>query len=171
MGPPPPSPPLPGYAGAYAHFLVTSPAPFVAHVEINRPEKLNAFTRAMWLELRALFRRLSADPDVRAVVLSGAGDRAFTAGLDVQAAAASEPTLQGSGEVGGGPRLDVARAATVRRRDLVEFQECIWTVEKCEKRMSFFFFPNGLPPSGGRHVLQTCLKRAMAGRLAGWLAG
>lgn len=135
MGPPPP-PPLPGYDGAYAHFLVTGPAPFVAHVEINRPEKLNAFTRAMWLELRALFRRLSADPDVRAVVLSGAGPRAFTAGLDVQAAAASEPTLQGSGDVGDpARRLDVARAATVRRRDLVEFQECIWAVEKCEKRI------------------------------------
>lgn len=125
MGAPPPT---------YAHFLVTTPSPFVAHVEINRPAKLNAFTRAMWLELRAVFDRLSADPDTRAVVLSGAGDRAFTAGLDVQAAAASEPTLQGSGNVGGA-KMDVARAATVRRRDLVEFQDCIQAVEKCEKRM------------------------------------
>lgn len=38
----------------------------------------------MWLNLGALFKRLSHDPNVRCVVLSGAGDRAFTAGLDVQ---------------------------------------------------------------------------------------
>lgn len=131
MAPPPPT---------YAHFLVTTPSPFVAHVEINRPAKLNAFTRAMWLELRAVFDRLSADPDTRAVVLSGAGDRAFTAGLDVQAAASSEPTLQGSGNIGGA-KMDVARAATVRRRDLVEFQDCIQAVEKCEKRMLLCSIP------------------------------
>lgn len=124
--------PLAGYA-SYTHFLISSPAPYVAHVEINRPAKLNAFLRAMWLELRAIFAQLSHDPEVRAVVLTGAGDRAFTAGLDVQAAAASEPTLAGSSDV----KMDVARAATVRRRDLVEFQECIWAVEKCEKRESW----------------------------------
>ncbi|CAN8106276.1 unnamed protein product [Discula destructiva] len=123
-------PPLPGYT-QYTHFLVTTPAPFVAHVEINRPAKLNAFMRAMWLELRAVFAQLSHDPDVRSIVLSGAGDRAFSAGLDVTAAAASEPTLQGSAP--GAIKMDVARAATVRRRDIFEFQECISAVEKCEK--------------------------------------
>lgn len=126
MGPPPPI--LPAYT-TYAHFRVTAPAAHVAHVEIDRPAKLNAFVRAMWLELRAVFAQLSADPAVRAVVLTGAGDRAFTAGLDVQAAAASEATLQGA--AGG---RDVAREATIRRRDLVEFQECISAVERCEKR-------------------------------------
>jgi hypothetical protein len=39
----------------------------------------------MWLNLSALFNALSVDPNVRAIVFSGAG-RAFTAGLDVQAA-------------------------------------------------------------------------------------
>lgn len=123
------STPLAGY-DSYTHFLITSPGPYVAHVEINRPAKLNAFLRAMWLELRTIFDKLSHDANVRVVVLTGAGDRAFTAGLDVQAAAASEPTLAGSSI-----KMDVARAATVRRRDLVEFQDCIQAVEKCEKRM------------------------------------
>lgn len=122
--------PLSGY-DKYAYFLVTSPSEYVAHVEINRPAKLNAFMRAMWLELRDLFGQLSHDPNVRAIVLSGAGDRAFTAGLDVQAAAASEPTLQGSSNL---VKMDVARATTVRRRDMVEFQGSIAAVEKCEKR-------------------------------------
>ncbi|KAF3761058.1 ClpP/crotonase [Cryphonectria parasitica EP155] len=122
--------PLAAYS-KYTYFLITSPSQYVAHVEINRPAKLNAFLRAMWLELRDIFRQLSVDPDVRAIVLSGAGDRAFTAGLDVQAAASSEATLQGSG--GGAVKMDVARETTIRRRDLVEFQECISAVDKCEK--------------------------------------
>ncbi|KAL2148755.1 hypothetical protein VTH82DRAFT_1902 [Thermothelomyces myriococcoides] len=119
--------PLPGY-GDYQHFLVTSPSPLVAHVEINRPGKLNAFHEAMWRELRAVFARLSTDPDVRAVVLSGAGDRAFTAGLDV--AAASEGGVLASAE---GQGLDPARKAARLRRYIADFQDCITALEKCEK--------------------------------------
>ncbi|AEO56050.1 hypothetical protein MYCTH_2300510 [Thermothelomyces thermophilus ATCC 42464] len=119
--------PLPAYAD-YQYFLVTSPSPLVAHVEINRPAKLNAFHEAMWHELRAIFGRLSVDPDVRAVVLSGAGDRAFTAGLDV--AAASEGGVLASAE---GQGLDPARKAARLRRYIADFQECITALEKCEK--------------------------------------
>ncbi|ROV96833.1 hypothetical protein VMCG_07870 [Cytospora schulzeri] len=120
--------PLKGYAH-YTHYIITNPDPYVAHVEINRPAKLNAFKRDMWLELRAVFRQLSADPDVRAVVLSGAGERAFTAGLDVQAASQGETAVQGSK----GRVVDGARTATAMRREVYEFQECISAVERCEK--------------------------------------
>lgn len=119
--------PLPGYA--YEHFLVTTPSPFVAHVEINRPRKLNAFARAMWLEFGRVFRQLSGDADVRAVVLSGAGDRAFTAGLDVQAAGQEGP-MSGQGGDGGDP----ARRAKEFRAHIEEFQDCISEMERCEKR-------------------------------------
>lgn len=61
-------------------FNVTVPAQYVAHVEINRPEKLNAFYGPMWFELKAIFEQLSHDPEIRCILLSGAGDRAFTAG-------------------------------------------------------------------------------------------
>lgn len=110
----------------FKHFNVSSPAQYVAHVEINRPEKLNAFFEAMWLEIGQIFDLLSVNPDIRAVVLTGAGDRAFTAGLDVQAA--SESSL------GTPPNVDGARAATKHRRHIFEFQECITRIEKCEKR-------------------------------------
>ncbi|KUI74356.1 Delta(3,5)-Delta(2,4)-dienoyl-CoA isomerase, mitochondrial [Cytospora mali] len=119
--------PLKGYAH-YTHFIITNPDTYVAHVEINRPAKLNAFKRDMWIELRSIFRQLSTDPDVRAVVLSGAGERAFTAGLDVQAASQGETAVQGSKR-----DVDGARAATMMRREVYEFQECIGAVEKCEK--------------------------------------
>src|SRR5690349_17689969 len=92
--------PLADYS--YTHFLISSPGPYLAHVEINRPSKLNSFHEAMWLELRAIFDRLSHDPSIRAVIFSGAGDRAFSAGLDVVAASQTE-TLKPSG------KLDPAR--------------------------------------------------------------
>ena len=110
----------------YTHFTTTSPAPFVAHVEINRASKLNTFTRDMWLEFGALFSRLSHDSEVRAVVLSGAGEKAFCAGLDVKAAA-------GDGVLGAGEK-DVGRSATGLRRYIDEFQGGISKMEECEKR-------------------------------------
>lgn len=60
---------------------VTFPAPFVAHVELNRPKKMNAINGSMWADIRSVFDTLRDDPDVRAIVLSGAG-RCFTSGLD-----------------------------------------------------------------------------------------
>ncbi|RKU49446.1 hypothetical protein DL546_007368 [Coniochaeta pulveracea] len=116
---------LPAYSG-YKHFQTTSPAPWIAHVQINRPQKLNSFHEEMWLELRSLFNALSTDSSIRSVVLSGAGDRAFSAGLDVVAASTTE-TLQG------GKGADVARRAAGIRRHILEFQECISAIEKCEK--------------------------------------
>ncbi|KLU86731.1 Delta(3,5)-Delta(2,4)-dienoyl-CoA isomerase [Magnaporthiopsis poae ATCC 64411] len=53
----------------FTHFTVVSPSPFVAHVEINQPDKLNSFHEAMWLQLGALFRRLSSDPDCEKPVI------------------------------------------------------------------------------------------------------
>jgi enoyl-CoA hydratase/carnithine racemase len=53
----------------------------IAHVELNRPEKKNALDSGMFDGLLAAARRVAADPSVRAVVLSGAGD-SFCSGLD-----------------------------------------------------------------------------------------
>lgn len=56
----------------------------VAHVEMNRPDKKNALDSGMFEGLREAAKRLAADPSIRAVVLSGAGD-AFSSGLDMSA--------------------------------------------------------------------------------------
>ena len=71
----------------------------VAVVTMNRPEAMNALSRGLRAELAAAMEQVDADPEVRAVVLTGAGRRAFTAGLDLKelgveglaAANASEP--------------------------------------------------------------------------------
>ena len=55
----------------------------VARVVINRPNRRNALSFAAWQSLAAAFDNLGADPDVRVVVLTGAGERAFCAGNDI----------------------------------------------------------------------------------------
>jgi len=55
----------------------------IALVTVNRPEKLNAYDRQTLLELEHCFAALETDPDVRAVILTGAGEKAFVAGADI----------------------------------------------------------------------------------------
>jgi len=54
----------------------------VAFVTLNRPERLNAFNSLMQRELKALWRGLRRHDDVRCVVLTGAGEKAFCTGID-----------------------------------------------------------------------------------------
>jgi enoyl-CoA hydratase len=55
----------------------------IATIILNRPEKLNALTRAMWKQLGEVFRELSADESLRCVILRGAGEKAFAPGNDI----------------------------------------------------------------------------------------
>jgi enoyl-CoA hydratase len=56
----------------------------VAVVTLDRPEALNALNGALLTELRDRLRELAEDAEVRAVVLTGAGERAFAAGADIK---------------------------------------------------------------------------------------
>ena len=60
----------------------------VGHVEIDRPHRMNTISGEVLDELADAVDRLDADDEVRAILLSGAGDRAFSAGADVQSMAA-----------------------------------------------------------------------------------
>ncbi len=62
----------------------------IATVTINRPEKLNAIDPEMRKELQAAWRSVSSNPDLRAVIVIGAGDRAFCAGSDLGATPAPD---------------------------------------------------------------------------------
>jgi enoyl-CoA hydratase len=67
------------------------PLDHVALVTLDRPEALNALSFRLIEELVTALEALDADPDVRAIVLTGAGDRAFAAGADVTEMAAGTP--------------------------------------------------------------------------------
>ncbi|MCE0506148.1 enoyl-CoA hydratase [Roseivivax sp. GX 12232] len=55
----------------------------VARIVFNAPEKMNAMRLAMWEALAEICDELATDPDLRVLVLEGAGDRAFVAGADI----------------------------------------------------------------------------------------
>src|ERR1700754_4704201 len=56
----------------------------VATITLDRPEKLNAMDKATYAALDAAFARIDDDPEILAAVLTGAGDRAFSAGADLE---------------------------------------------------------------------------------------
>jgi enoyl-CoA hydratase len=55
----------------------------IATVILNRPEKLNALSRALWQAVGEAMRTLSADEELRCIVLRGAEDKAFSPGADI----------------------------------------------------------------------------------------
>ena len=55
----------------------------IAYVTLNRPKVLNALNQATWRDLQTAFEAARGDDDVRGVILTGAGDKAFIAGADI----------------------------------------------------------------------------------------
>jgi enoyl-CoA hydratase/carnithine racemase len=52
-------------------------------ITLNRPDRMNAFTEGMMLDMIAAFDEADSNDDVRAIIVTGAGDRAFCAGADL----------------------------------------------------------------------------------------
>jgi enoyl-CoA hydratase len=76
-------------------------------VTINRPERRNAIDYETSSALADIFDELESDPDVWAVVLTGAGDKAFSAGMDLKAFAGGGGNVMGvSGGFAGITRRD-----------------------------------------------------------------
>src|SRR5712691_1002334 len=67
----------------------------VATVTLNRPQALNAFTLAMYRRFDPMLRDWAADPAIHAVLIRGAGERAFCAGGDVRAIAEAGRGISG----------------------------------------------------------------------------
>jgi len=69
----------------------------VALVTINRPKSMNAFTQEMLEAMDAAFADFNSDPDLWVAILTGAGDKAFTTGMDLKEAL---PSLAEGEEMG-----------------------------------------------------------------------
>ncbi len=63
--------------------IVETTADHIAVITINRPKVLNALDVATLLELEAVFDRVERNDEVRVIIITGAGDRAFVAGGDI----------------------------------------------------------------------------------------
>jgi enoyl-CoA hydratase len=100
--------------------LVEIKAP-VAHIVLNKPERLNALDFEMWDGIRQAAEAVEAAPDVRVALLSGAGG-AFCAGLDVKAGSTLSRV-----EADTSP----ATALAAIRRHLGHLQACFTRLESC----------------------------------------
>lgn len=88
----------------------------VAVVTFNRPERMNAFSAALCAEVRAAVRRADDDEGVRVIVVTGAGDRAFSAGYDIRESVAQ-------------PKRGLVEWRAKLQRDL-EFTYSVWECSK-----------------------------------------
>lgn len=107
----------------------------VALVTLNRPEAMNALSAALRIELAERMIEVDEDPSVRVVILTGAGERAFTAGLDLKELGAD------TGNLGAANATD-ARANPVK------------AIEQCRKPVIGAI--NGVAITGGFEVALAC---------------
>ena len=82
------------------------PHPHVAIVTLDRPEKANALDPGMLCDLAAAWRELAADDAIRAIVLTGAGERVFCSGMDMAR------TIPAAQALARGERYEVERPFT-----------------------------------------------------------
>ncbi|RMN24624.1 Enoyl-CoA hydratase [Pseudomonas coronafaciens pv. zizaniae] len=94
----------------------------IAHVQINRAEKLNAMNEPFWSEIIQIFDWVERTDEVRVVVLSGAGKH-FSSGIDL-ALLASVASQLGK---------DAGRNARLLRRTIRDMQASFTAVDKCRK--------------------------------------
>jgi len=94
----------------------------IAHVQINRPDKINAMNAAFWEELVEIFQWIDDTDAVRVVVISGAGKH-FSSGIDLTMLATLAQQLG----------KDVGRNARVMRRTILRLQGSFNAVDNCRK--------------------------------------
>jgi len=103
--------------------LAVELADHIATVTLNRPDKANAMEEAMWHEIRAAMQWADETPEVRCVILRGAG-RHFTSGIDLAMLATLGERIRDA---------DAARGREKLRRIILDLQDCITAVERCRK--------------------------------------
>ena len=94
----------------------------IAHVQINRPEKINAMNAAFWREIVEIFQWIDETDEARVVGISGAGKH-FSSGIDLMMLASL------ANELG----KDVGRNARLLRRKILEMQASFNAVDNCRK--------------------------------------
>jgi enoyl-CoA hydratase len=109
----------------------------IARVTLNRPEVLHALNAKVFNELEQVFMALTADVGVRVILLTGAGEKAFAAGADINEIA----------------RLDVATGEAKSRRG----QEVFRMIETCGKPVIACI--NGFALGGGCELAMACTMR------------
>lgn len=108
----------------YETLSVTSDQKFVFHVQLNRPESLNAMNKMFWHEILDCFRKIKDDKDCRVAIISGAG-KIFSSGLDFT------DMLDLTSKVVS--KEDIARKAKFLQSIIEQYQMSFTAIEDCQK--------------------------------------
>ena len=123
----------------------------IGYLTLNRPDKLNALSQTLMAEFREALEGIEANPDVRVVILTGAG-RAFSAGFDIESEA---------GEPDGGPLSVDGRRSRLKVN--IDTFLMVWNLSK-----PVIAAVNGYALGGACELVQICdvkiaSERAMLG--------
>lgn len=85
-------------------FILSYPAPYVMLVTINRPKAMNSLPNACHWEGASLFDWFDDEPNLRVAVITGAGNKSFSAGADlIEAGTAKTGTIPENQKAAGSP--------------------------------------------------------------------
>jgi enoyl-CoA hydratase len=112
----------------------------ICTITINRPDKLNALNKTVMAELDAIMNEVESSPEIKAVILTGSGNKSFVAGADIS-------EFQGLTGSGG---MDLARAG----------QQIFFRIENASKPIVAAV--NGFALGGGCELAMACHFRLAA---------
>lgn len=116
--------------------------PHIAHITLNRPEKLNSMNNDFWKEFKHCFEHINQNNNVKAVIVDANG-RAFTAGLDLL----DGPSLSD-------PGMEASRSSIKFLEMVTYLQDCFTAIEKC--RVPVIVAVHGACIGGGIDLITAC---------------
>ncbi|XP_054707455.1 delta(3,5)-Delta(2,4)-dienoyl-CoA isomerase, mitochondrial-like [Uloborus diversus] len=108
----------------YETISVTSDQEYVLHVQLNRPDTLNAMNKIFWHEILDCFRKIKDDKNCRVSIISGAG-KMFSAGIDFN------DMLDLTSKIVS--KEDIARKAKYLQSIVEQYQMSFTAIEDCQK--------------------------------------
>jgi enoyl-CoA hydratase len=118
-------------------FIIQERKDSVAIIRLNRAEKLNALSQEMILALGEIFTNIESQPDLRAIILTGAGDKAFCAGTDIS---------------------ELAELTTIQALEVTELGQSLCNlIDSC--RVPVIAAVNGIAAGGGCELALACHMR------------
>lgn len=121
-----------------------------AYITMNRPHRMNALSRELMGDLRQAFQAADADPGVFAVILGGAGGRAFSAGADLKEMASRMESADGDTEYVAPNQAITARPPVARGGHMPGFDD----VNNCTKPVIAAI--DGYCMAGGMEIALYC---------------
>jgi len=109
---------------AYPSLSVSQPSQHVVQVELNRPKKMNALNKELWMDIGDVFRKIDKDPECRVVILAGIG-KMFSSGIDLTDLSDLASIVYGE--------EDAARKSMKMFDHLTAYQEQFTDLERCRK--------------------------------------